>query len=166
MTETFENFMRAYYQLYLSYCISRGPNPMDADEIVNEAFFRLFRKWEERYSFDLQQNKKWMYCTIENVIKEYKRKNRKHASEDIELYAESIPEERYSPLTDAEEKIAYQELVTEIEAGLNEGDKTLFHLAYVEEKSYSEICDTVNVNDQALRVRIFRLRKRIEKILK
>ena len=60
MDEYFEVFMRENYRKFVAYCISRGEDFADADEIVGEAFVRLHTKWNERCSFDKDQNKKWM----------------------------------------------------------------------------------------------------------
>ena len=47
-----------------------------------------------------------------------------------------------------------------------ESDRELFQLVYVEEKSYSEICEKLKIESQPLRTRISRLKARIKKILK
>ncbi len=161
MEEYFEAFMRENYRKLVAYCIARGEEPADADEIVGEAFVRLHTKWDERWCSDKEQNKKWMYNTIEYIRKEYKRKARKWETDDIENYSAYLPDD-----TDIDENLRYEELLQTIEQGLSETDRELFHLAYVKEQSYSEICEALKIGNQPLRTRISRLKARIAKILK
>lgn len=161
MDEYFEAFMRKSYKKFVSYCISRGENSADADEIVGEAFVRLHIKWSDRCGYDEEHNKKWMYNTIGYIMKEYKKKSRKLEADSIEEHSEYL-----HISTEIGENLRYEELLQTIEQNLSESDKKLFHLAYVEEKSYSEICEELKIENQTLRTRISRLKSRIEKILK
>ena len=161
MDEYFEVFMRENYRKFVAYCISRGEDSADADEIVGEAFVRLHTKWNERCSFDKDQNKKWMYNTIEYIRKEYKKNSRKTEADDIDEHSEYLADG-----TEIDENLRYEELLKTIGQGLGESDRELFQLVYVEEKSYSEICEKLKIESQPLRTRISRLKARIKKILK
>ena len=161
MNQIFDEFMEKNYRIFLWYCTqTKGQKPEDADEIVDEAFGRLHFIWNQRKDFDEIKNKKWMYNAIDNIIKEYKRNRIKHISDNIDDYADLIPD-----ASSIDENLEYQEYVKAIELKLNESDIELFRLCYIERIPYSQICKRLNINDQALRTRISRLRKRIEKII-
>ena len=136
MDEYFEVFIRENYRKFVAYCISRGEDFADADEIVGEAFVRLHTKWNERCSFDKDQNKKWMYNTIEYIRKEYKKNSRKTEADDIDEHSEYLEDG-----TEIDENLRYEELLKTIGQDLSESDRELFQLVYVEEKSYSEVCE-------------------------
>ena len=161
MNQIFDEFMAKNYRVFLWYCSQpKGQKPEDADEIVGEAFCRLHLIWKQRQDYDEIKNKKWMYNTIDNIIKEYARMRRKHLADNIDDYVELIPD-----ASSIDENIDYQEYVTTIESELSESDIELFRLCYIERIPYSHICKRLKISDQALRTRISRLRKRIEKIL-
>ena len=122
---------------------------------------RLHTKWNERCSFDKDQNKKWMYNTIEYIRKEYKKNSRKTEADDIDERSEYLADG-----TEIDENLRYEELMKTIGQDLGESDRELFQLVYVEEKSYSEICEKLKIESQPLRTRISRLKARIKKILK
>ena len=166
MSESFDSFMKTNYNKFMVYCVSRGQNPTDSDEIVSEAFIRLYAKWSERCFFEEQQNKKWMYNAINYIIKEYYRNNKKHEVENIDDYAEFLPDNRIMSGIDVDENLIYTEFIKNIEQRLSESDRKLFHLAYIQDKSYSDICKELNINNQSLRTKISRLKDRIKKILK
>ena len=157
----FDDFMRANYNKFVVYCVSKGQTAADADEIVSEALSRLYSKWIERYHENEATNKKWMNNAIGYIIMEYARMNEKHESDNIDDYTDFLPEK-----TEIDENLKYMELIKSVETGLSESDCKLFHLLYVVGKGYSEICDELNINNQALRTKISRLKYRIEKILK
>ena len=161
MNLIFDEFMEKNYRTFLWYCIhTKGQKPEDADEIVGEAFCRIHFIWIERKDYDEIKNKKWMYNAIDNIIKEYKKKLKKHLSDNIDDYVDLIPD-----ASSIDENLEYQEYVTAIESELSESDIELFRLCYIERIPYSQICIRLNINDQALRTRISRLKKRIKKIL-
>lgn len=161
MNQIFDEFMAKNYRVFLWYCSqTKGQKPEDADEIVGEAFCRLHLIWKQRQDYDEIKNKKWMYNTIDNIIKEYARMRRKHLADNIDDYVDLIPD-----ASSIDENLEYLDYVTAIESELSESDIELFRLCYIERIPYSQICQRLNINDQALRTRISRLRKRIEKIL-
>ena len=161
MKNSFDTFMSKNYQTFFWYCNrTMSQTAEDADEIVSEAFCRMYFIWEQRKDYDEIKNKKWMYHAIDNIIKEYKRKRKKHLSDNIEDYVDLIPDAAY-----IDENIEYQECITAIESELSKSDTEIFRLCYIERIPYSQICKRLNINDQALRTRISRLRKRIEKIV-
>lgn len=166
MRDAFEEFMAKNYNTFMAYCMAWGQNVADADEIVDEAFVRLYAHWSERSLYDEIHNRKWMYNAIQYIILEYDRKNQKHIAENIEDYTDILIEERTSVGADVGEDLQYAEFVQMIADGLRKNDKTLFYMAYIEEKSYAEICKILGISSQSLRTRISRLKKRIEKILK
>lgn len=161
MNQIFDEFMKKNYRIFLWYCTqTKSQKPEDADEIVGEAFCRLHFIWKQRKDYDELKNKKWMYNAIDNIIKEYKRNRKKHFSDNIDDYVDLIPD-----ISSIDENIEYQEYVTAIKSELSESDIELFQLCYFERIPYSLISKHLNIKDEALRTRISRLRKRIEKIL-
>ncbi len=152
--------MDEHYKIFVAFCISRQKNHNDVDDIVSEAFERLHEKWAERCKYSESLNKKWMYNAICYIIKEYDRKNKKHSAENIDDYAEILSEE-----SNLEKKERYEMLVETLERGLSDDERELFRLVFIKKKPYSKICEILEINNQALRTRVSRLRKRLQEIL-
>mgnify|MGYP002682141810 FL=1 len=102
-----------------------------------------------------------LYNTIEYIRKEYKKNSRKTEADDIDERSEYLADG-----TEIDENLRYEELMKTIGQDLSESDRELFQQVYVEEKSYSEICEKLKIESQPLRTRISRLKARIKKILK
>ena len=88
----FEQFYISACGTMLYYCRSRGQKSEDADEIVYEAFVRMWRTWDRCSSLDSIRRKKWMFSTIDNIIRE---RRKKHApmTEDIDDHIEELEDE-------------------------------------------------------------------------
>lgn len=162
MKNSFPDFMKANYNIFMSYCRSRGQPYADSDEIVSEAFARLWSKWDERSGAGEALNKKWMYNAIGYIILERQRRpENQHRSENLDDFAELL-----SDGGEIDELVNYKELVGTIEKALSGSDRELFRLVYIKRANYPEIAEQLNISSQALRTRISRLKDRIEKILK
>lgn len=161
MDDLFEKFMQDNYRLFIAFCIARRKSHNDADDIVNEAFVRLHKKWPERCGIAEAYNKKWMYNAICFIIKEFERDDKRYKAENIDDYAEILSEE-----SDLEKKERYEDLIEALEEGLSDGERNLFKLVFIEKKPYPQICSILGINDQALRTRISRLRKRLQENFK
>ena len=154
MDDLFDKFMREHYRIFVAFCISKQKSHNDADDIVSEAFERLYMKWPERCECSEHQNKKWMYNAICYIIMEYKRDNEDRTAENIDDYMEFLSNE-----SDLKSKDRYEDLVEELEQGLSNSERELFKLVFIDRESYPSICEKLGIKNQALRTRISRLRK-------
>jgi len=160
----FNRFMEANYNMMKKYCLSRVRNTYDAESITNDAFSRLWLKWEKQKSCSDDDNKKWIYAAIEIIIKEERRNAVKHFSYGIDDYADIL----HDTNTDDEciDKITYEEILNKILTSIKPQDAELFKMRYFEQMEYSEIEKRLNVTEVGLRVRFHRLKEKIKKFLK
>ncbi|MBQ7298781.1 MAG: sigma-70 family RNA polymerase sigma factor [Clostridia bacterium] len=158
----FEDFMSQSYRMFYRYCQhTRGQTPEDADEIVSEAFARLYRIWEERQGYDERLNKKWMYNAMDYIILEYSRARQMRPTEPLDAYCEQL-----SDPAQIDDDLNYRDYVAGIERELGDADRELFRLLYIDHTAYSDARARLNISDGALRTRISRLRDRLAVILK
>ena len=158
----FEDFMSRSYRIFCLYCThTRGQKPEDADEIVCEAFARLYRIWGERFGCDERLNKKWMYNAIDYIILEYSRQRRGEQTEPLEDWGERIADP-----AQIDEDLLYRDYIAGIERELSEDDRALFRCLYIECIPYDALCARLNISSGALRTRVSRLKNRIAGILK
>ena len=63
----FEQFYKSTYVIMLYYCKAMGQKDEDADEIVDEAFVRMWRAWDRCAELDVESRRKWLYNAIKYV---------------------------------------------------------------------------------------------------
>lgn len=145
------------------FCKSKGQNEKDAEEITSEAMHRLWLVWDKRYDFSEIDNKKWVYKAIQYIIKEYYRKSEANLVENIDNHLYVLSDDgNIDRIIETERYINY---TRNIQGQLDENEKELFKLAFIEKNSYPEIIENLNITSSTLRSRISRLRKKLRPIM-
>ena len=151
----FTNTYRSLYPFILRYCIAKLKGSVeDAEECTQEAFYILYRKYCS--GVEIENPKAFLIKTANNII--MKKVAAKHGDtyyfDDIDIDV-SKDEHGYS-------KIEYSELLCIINNRLNEPDKTIFNLRYVEEKSVREISEITGISITNITTRIWRFRSIVQ----
>lgn len=158
----FESFVKTAYVLMLNYCIARGQSREDADEIVNDAFFRMWRAWEKCGPLDRMRKKKWLYNTIDNIIRE-RRKKRAPQIIDIDEYIDMLENED-DEIKAAFESIEYDIYIERIRGALSESEYEIFDQAVVKGRTYKEAAAELGIREDAARARMMRMREKIRRL--
>jgi len=139
------------------------------DDLVNEAFIKIFNKALVIKSLDKGQRTSYLVSTIRNVSLNYLRyrnlTSRKLLPDFTDDHAASIPEDGLS----IEDYYSIKEQVNELIAGigsLSERDQKLLYLKYYCELNAREIGDLMNLPANHVREYIVRARHRAIKISK
>lgn len=154
--------MRDNYKRFYAFCASRRDShgDTDADDIVSEAFMRLYEKWPEIFRYTDEYLIQWMYKAITLIINEYKRNAPKHDTVSLDDYAEIL-----TTGNDADKACKYNDLIEALENDMSASEKELFRLAFLEGHSHQELCEIFGIKDQALRTRISRLKARMKRTI-
>jgi RNA polymerase sigma-70 factor (ECF subfamily) len=139
------------------------------EDVAQEVFIRLY--------FSLQQLRTpevfepWLYRLTVNAAYDYLRKNRRRLesrmadlSEQQVMLADAVAGARAQ--SDESEKQRVRDSVSGLLASVSEEDRILLTLKEVEGLSLKELEKIYHVNENALKVRLFRARQRVLKNMK
>ncbi len=157
----FDELFHDYYQSMFKYCLTIVLNERIADEIVHEAYVRLWSIWDERVSYPQKLNKGWLIRAVEYIIKET---NRQRTADDINEIAELVGHD--NEMTAKNEQLQYEYYIKKIREYLKPRDRQLFDYLVMEELTYSEIADRLKIKEVSVRSRIVRMRKRLAPYIK
>ncbi|MFU8781096.1 MAG: RNA polymerase sigma factor [Kiritimatiellia bacterium] len=131
----FEGVVHHYESRLLRYATSIVNNPDLAQDVVQDVFIRLFRKWRESFAPSAALTS-WLYRTTHNcavdVIRKYERRHKVEQEHQA-----MIPEPMV--LHPAGENVAAGQRVSAALGALPARDRELVVLKVYEEKSYKEI---------------------------
>lgn len=143
-----EEVIEAYSKPLFRYCISILCDAEEAKEVLQDTFIKAY---EKREHFHLGTSmKSWLYriayTTAINAVRRRKRRFKLlKASENI-----SIPQDNY-----------ISEPLLRILSSLSVADRALLYGRVLDEKSYQELSQILNVSESTLRKRFERLRTRL-----
>ena len=131
----------------------------DAEELTEDVFIKAFRSlnsFRGGCSFST-----WLYRIAYNAAISASRKRKITFPAFDESLLNDIPDETVDLLLDSDED---EELIRELEQAielLEIGEKILISLYYTEGKSISEISTILQISPENVKIRLFRIRKKI-----
>lgn len=132
----------------------------DIEEIISETFFTL---WNNKPKLDWNSNMSpYLAGIAKNLIK--RRYKDIIPRENIENYEEKLVSKSNIEL-DYIQKEGNVMLLKELNK-LKDEDKNIFILYYYEDESIKEISKNLNISESKVKIRLFRTRKKLKKILK
>src|SRR6185312_6383303 len=121
-------------------------SPVDAEDIVANAFYKLFHARANMRSFE--HVKRWLYVIVRNESIDYLRLKTKQKESKYDLaYLETGIEEQ--PETERVRTILIQDIHREIER-LPKQRKTILRLYFFEQKNTSEIAEILQLSPQTV----------------
>lgn len=155
--ELFKNLNEDLFRYIYVRC---GYNKELAQDMTQEIFIKA---WTKREQFDSRKSslKNWIYIIARNyIIDYYKKKN----------FEKNISEEHWeiicNEVSTNSSKGEMMEEIIEAMDKLNEDDKELLTLRYIQELEINEICNIIGANYIATKVRIHRALNRLKKLIK
>ena len=158
----FEQFYISIYGTMLYYCKSCGQKNEDADEIVDEAFVRMCRAWDRCSALDSIRRKKWIFSTIDNIIRE-RRKKHTPVIEDIDDHIRELEDEVGDELKRSFENIKFEIYVDRIKEILPPGEWDTFEEIVIKQHDYKEAAERLGRSISVVYLQMERIRKKIEK---
>lgn len=150
----------------ISHVIGR---PEDVEDVAQEVFIRLYFSLGQLRTPEVFEP--WLYRLTVNASYDYLRKSRRRVesrmadlSEQQVMMADAVAGSRAQ--TDEIEKRRVRDTVQELLGTVSEEDRILLTLKEVEGLSLKELEKVYAVNENALKVRLFRARQRVLKKMK
>jgi len=125
-----------------------GGDPVLADDIFQESFFRLFRSSPP--GLNEHQLKSWLYTTAYRLVIDEQRKKRE-ARVEMDLMTDDSFSRHPENLPDDMEAVFSRLLVK---------DRALLWMAHVEGYTHKEISEITGIKEKSLRVILYRIRKK------
>lgn len=136
-------------------------NPMDAEEIAHDAFIKAYRSlksYQQKAKFTT-----WLYRIVFNTAVSHTRKNTIKVDDISNMVKQ--PESSFS----SNEGLFNQDrarFIKEAMEQLTPLDASLISLFYMEQLNLEEIGQVVNLKPNAIKVKLFRARKRLAREIK
>lgn len=161
MTETVDNtFVQQINQnldIARKVCRIYFSDASDREDVLQEMMYQLWRSYR---SFDGRSKfSTWMYRVCLNTALTYRRNSSRRKTESLSVFHENIPDQ---PSGNEEEAIS---LMYDAISTLSPVNKAIV-LLYLEDMSYDEIASITGLTKSNVSVRLVRIRKELETVLK
>jgi len=162
----FNEIVRAYRRRILGTITRLIGRPEDVEDVGQEVFLRLYDSLDQLRTPEMFEP--WLYRLTVNACYDYLRrqKRRKESrmadlSEEQVLMADAVASAERG--VEESRKAGLRESVQNLLEGVSEEDRILLTLKEVEGLSLRELEQIYKVNENALKVRLFRARQRVLK---
>jgi RNA polymerase sigma-70 factor (ECF subfamily) len=165
----FNQVVTAYRRRILGTISRLIGRPEDVEDVAQEVFIRLYFSLGQLRTPEVFEP--WLYRLTVNASYDYLRKSRRRIesrmadlSEQQVMMADAVAGSRVQ--NDEIEKRRVRDTVQEVLGTVSEDDRILLTLKEVEGLSLKELEKIYDVNENALKVRLFRARQRVLKKMK
>ncbi|MEP6715514.1 MAG: sigma-70 family RNA polymerase sigma factor [Terriglobia bacterium] len=165
----FNQMVTAYRRRILGTISRLIGRPEDVEDVAQEVFLRLFFSLEQLRTPEVFEP--WLYRLTVNACYDYLRKNKRRPesrmsdlSEQQVMMADAAAGSKAS--NEETEQRRVRDTVNGLLASISEEDRILLTLKEVEGLSLRELEKVYGVNENALKVRLFRARQRVLKNVK
>ena len=165
----FNQIVSAYRRRILGTISRLIGRPEDVEDVAQEVFIRLYFSLEQLRTPEVFEP--WLYRLTVNAAYDYLRKSRRRMefrmsdlSEQQVMMADAAAGTRFQG--EELEKRRIKDTVTGLLSSVSEDDRILLTLKEVEGLSLKELEKIYDVNENALKVRLFRARQRVLKNMK
>lgn len=165
----FEELVNRYEKQVYNLCLRMVNNREDAADLTQEAFLKAWRglqffKAEAAFST-------WMYRLTTNVCIDFLRSRKRHDSISLTVEDEEHGEQELDVPDEAplpEEQVLYsaqKEEISRAMAELDEESRMILTLRVVEDLSYEQIADVLDLKPGTVKSRLARARIKLKKLL-
>ena len=164
MEEILEKLYMLYEQKMYRLAYSIVHSEEQAEDIVQEAFIKIFSHIGEIKNVDDDTTKYWILRIVKNeAIDVYRRNKRTLELNDIVKKNQSIV--AYSSIENKLQQMIQKEQLQEILNKLPHSDKEILQYKHFYELSTAEIADMLNITEDGVRKRYNRARERAKKLI-
>lgn len=166
----FEQLLLAHQKSVYNLCLRMAGNPDDALDLSQEAFIRAWRALGQ-YQFDAAFST-WLFRLTSNVCIDFLRRQKRQQHMSLTVTDDDEPGEEFTvpdPAPGPEEQAVHNErrqAVARAMAALPEDYRAVMQLCAVEELSYEQIAEILDIKVGTVKSRLARARTQLRKILK
>lgn len=166
----FEQLLLAHQKGVYNLCLRMAGNPNDALDLSQEAFIRAWRALGQ-YQFDAAFST-WLFRLTSNVCIDFLRRQKRQQHMSLTVTDDDEPGEEFTvpdPAPGPEEQAVHNErrqAVARAMAALPEDYRAVMQLRAVEELSYEQIAEILDIKVGTVKSRLARARTQLRKILK
>ena len=166
----FEQLLLAHQKSVYNLCLRMAGNPDDALDLSQEAFIRAWRALGQ-YQFDAAFST-WLFRLTSNVCIDFLRRQKRQQHMSLTVTDDDEPGEEFTvpdPAPGPEEQAVHNErrqAVARAMAALPEDYRAVMQLRAVEEFSYEQIAEILDIKVGTVKSRLARARTQLRKILK
>jgi RNA polymerase sigma-70 factor (ECF subfamily) len=136
-------------------------NATEAEDVVQEVFSKL---WRTRKSWEQIDNiEAWSMRMTRNMALDHLRARKYRRTEDV-AEMPAVSTDRSTPLEEVQQQDTF-ERVSRLIAELPENQRLVIHLREIEELSYQEICETLDMPMTQVKTNLFRARNALKDAL-
>lgn len=158
----FEQLIKSYQQKIYNFALYKTKDIHIAEDVAQEVILRIFKKIRQ-YKFK-GSFEGWMYRLTYNIITDVLKKFKHFLSlDDFETTLSS--EEHISTEKNIQNEF-YQEKLKFLINKIPHKFQFVLILFHIEEKSYQEIAEILQISEGTVKSRLFRARKILKKLLK
>ncbi len=147
----FDEIYRRFSQNVFSFLIKKLKNEADAEDLLQKIFIKIHESkhlYSEKYKFE-----QWLFVIARTSLIDHFRSNKRYEKKIAKL---NLSLAEYSAEY-VEDSIAADIDVLNSASQLNENQKELLKLKYIDELSYQEIASVMNKSENSLRKMVSRL---------
>ncbi len=158
-----DRIYREYYNRIYNYCLYRIQHKYDAEDMTEDVFCLLYNKWEQYKTHDDAAILAFLYrSAYYKIIERGKETTILYGSTEIDI--DSLPEGL--PIDYAiVENDRYERYISDILRNLTGKDRELFTYVVVDNLRYADIADRLQVSENTVKLRWYRLRRRIKPLI-
>ena len=164
--QAFQEIVRAYRRRIMGTISRLIGRPEDVEDVAQEVFLRLYDSLEQLRTAEMFEP--WLYRLTVNASYDYLRRQRRRKesrmadlSEEQVILADAMASSEAG--IESNRQGAIREFVSSLLSVVSEEDRILLTLKEVEGLSLKELERIYGVNENALKVRLFRARQRVLK---
>ena len=160
-----EDVVRAYYREIFRFCLSKLQSREDAQDVTQDVFLTFCSKAPQ---LDAQDARRWLYATALNKIRNLTQKKKRRVQtqlSDADEYPNNGNWQYEITETDWIDDARMEEKKEDILRQLTDKERALFREIYDERRKHAEIAEVCGVSEQALNMRVYRLRRKIIRLI-
>lgn len=166
MEETYEAIYVQCFPKLLAYLQQHGNSLHDAEDIAAQSMLVLWRKWETLPNHSQQDVLRWLLVTARNLaLKEAYRASRRVPTVSLEDLPAQWHPAAPSESSPAEQEKEYHQYLTELTHRLSPKEAELLLDKIERNKSDEEIAAKLGISVNAVRIRWFRIKAHIIKLI-
>lgn len=156
----FNDIFESHKEAIFSFCLARSRcNVEMSEDCTQEAFIVLYKRMKNGEKFE--NPKAFLYRTANNFLLKALDKKTKKSNRETSIEEETLEtvEDRGSEIDSG---INYKELTERIDKILNDEEKRLFELRFIEDMKIADISRLLDYNNATCATKIHRLRNKLK----
>ena len=157
----FEPLYKRYFQRIANYIYHRVDDKETAFELTSQVFYKALENLPKYKPMGVPFSA-WLFRIAGNEINQLYRKNK--AMRVLSIDRDGLGELK----NDMEEnnQIEIDKQLYEALQTLNEGDMELINMRFFEKRSFKEICEIMDMNESACKMKVYRILEKLKEQLK